>query len=98
MDEINDGSSTSTTRPRAVGISTDVSSATSVQSMIARVKEEWGEDVKCKAAIFNASGAFVRKPFLEITEGEFEGSWGGSVYVCLCTWVKITRLMRLFDV
>lgn len=48
--------------------------------MIARVKEEWGEDVNCKAAIFNASGVFVRKPFLEITEGEFEGSWGG---VCM---------------
>ena len=47
--------------------------------MVEKVKGEFGKDVTCAAAIFNASGAFVRKPFLEITGDELDGSYAGSV-------------------
>ena len=47
--------------------------------MVEKVREEYGKDVKCAAAIFNASGAFVRKPFLELTEAEMDSSYAGSV-------------------
>lgn len=47
--------------------------------MIEKVKYEHGNDVKCAAAIFNASGAFVRKPFLELTEEVMDASYAGSV-------------------
>ena len=47
--------------------------------MVEKVKEEFGKNVKCAAAVYNASGAFVRKPFLEITEAEMDTSYAGSV-------------------
>lgn len=47
--------------------------------MIENLKKEYGNDVKCAAAIFNASGAFVRKPFLELTEEVMDSSYAGSV-------------------
>ena len=47
--------------------------------MVEKVKEEYGKDVKCAAAIFNASGAFVRAPFLELTEEQLDSSYNGSV-------------------
>ncbi|KAE9971614.1 hypothetical protein EG328_005486 [Venturia inaequalis] len=56
---------------KAIGISTDVSDAKSVDNALKEIKKEFGEDVKAAAAIFNASGRFVRKPFLELTEEEF---------------------------
>ncbi|KAF1989253.1 NAD(P)-binding protein [Aulographum hederae CBS 113979] len=56
---------------KAVGISTDVSDGGSVGRAMERVRGEFGEGVGVAAAIFNASGSFVRKPFLEMTEEEF---------------------------
>lgn len=50
-----------------------------MKAMVEKVKEEWGKDVECKAAVFNASGAFVRKPFLELTEEVLDSSYAGSV-------------------
>lgn len=47
--------------------------------MVQKVKEEFGDDVKIAAAVFNASGPFVRKPFLELTEEVLDGSYQGSV-------------------
>jgi hypothetical protein len=47
--------------------------------MVESVKKEYGNDVKCAAAIFNASGAFVRKPFLELTEEVMDASYAGTV-------------------
>lgn len=64
---------------RAIGISTDVSDSKSVKGMVEKVKYEYGNTVKCAAAIFNASGAFVRKPFLELTEEVMDASYAGSV-------------------
>ncbi len=64
---------------KAIGISTDVSDSKSVKAMVEQVKKEYGNTVKCAAAIFNASGAFVRKPFLELTEEVMDASYAGSV-------------------
>ncbi|KAF2479586.1 oxidoreductase [Neohortaea acidophila] len=55
----------------ALGISTDVSQGDSVKSAFEQVKKTFGSDVSCAAAVFNASGAFSRKPFLELTEDDF---------------------------
>jgi len=56
---------------KAVGISTDVSNSQSVKDAVGKIKSEFGGNVGAAAAIFNASGAFARKPFLELTEKEF---------------------------
>jgi NAD(P)-dependent dehydrogenase (short-subunit alcohol dehydrogenase family) len=63
---------------RALGISTDVSSASSLASAVTAIKSEFGNDVAAAAAIFNASGAFMRKPFLEIPVETFEKGFGVS--------------------
>lgn len=47
--------------------------------MLEKVKHEYGNTVKCAVAVFNASGAFVRKPFLELTEEVLDASYAGSV-------------------
>ncbi|KAF2855996.1 NAD(P)-binding protein [Plenodomus tracheiphilus IPT5] len=51
---------------KAIGISTDVSDASSLRNAVDTIKKEFGDDVGAAAAIFNASGPFLRKPFLEI--------------------------------
>ncbi|KAL8994547.1 MAG: hypothetical protein Q9169_005511 [Polycauliona sp. 2 TL-2023] len=58
---------------KAIGISTDVSDAKSVKDAVAKSQQEFGDN--CAAAIFNVGGKFVRKPFLELTQEEFEGGW-----------------------
>ena len=63
---------------KAVGISTDVSNPESVKAAFDKIKEQHG-DVPIAAAIFNASGPFARKPFLEQKIEEFNGSWSVSV-------------------
>jgi NAD(P)-dependent dehydrogenase (short-subunit alcohol dehydrogenase family) len=57
---------------KAIGISTDVSDASSLKNAVDAIKKEFGDDVAAAAAIFNASGAFMRKPFLEIPPETFE--------------------------
>ena len=47
--------------------------------MVKKLQEEYGNDVTCAAAVFNVSGAFVRSPFLELTEGVMDSSYAGSV-------------------
>ena len=64
---------------KAMGISTDVSDNKSIKGMLEKVKREHGNDVKCAAAVFNASGPFVRKPFLELTEEMMDAGYAGSV-------------------
>jgi len=66
--EINDGGG------KAIGISTDVADSQSVKNAIAVIKKEFGDDVGAAAAIFNASGGFLRKPFLELPESVFSTS------------------------
>ncbi len=63
---------------KALGISTDVSSQDSLKSALEKIKQEFGNDVSAAAAIFNASGGFLRKPFLEIDPKVFEQSIGVS--------------------
>lgn len=59
---------------KAIGISTDVSSEESVQNAFAKIKQEF-QGAGCAAAMFNASGGFVRKPLLEMKVEEFSKSW-----------------------
>lgn len=59
---------------KAIGISTDVSSEESIKSAFAQIKQEF-EGAGCAAAIFNASGPFMRKPLLETGVEEFGRSW-----------------------
>lgn len=63
----------------AIGISADVSSAESVKAAFAQIEKELGS--QCAAAVFNAAGGMVRKPFLEVTEKEFASGWEVSQYV-----------------
>ena len=59
---------------KAIGISTDVSSKDSLAKAVEGIKQEFGQDVAAAAAIFNASGPFMRKPFLEIPAETFSSS------------------------
>ena len=66
---------------KAIGVSTDVSNAQSIQDAISKAGKEFGKDAGLAAAIFNASGGFVRKPFLDTTEEEFVAGYNVSGYV-----------------
>jgi NAD(P)-dependent dehydrogenase (short-subunit alcohol dehydrogenase family) len=57
-----------------IGVSTDVSSKDSLSNALSAIKKEFGDNVGAAAAIFNASGGFMRKPFLEIDPSVFEQS------------------------
>jgi NAD(P)-dependent dehydrogenase (short-subunit alcohol dehydrogenase family) len=59
---------------KALGISTDVSDLASLKNAVDIIKKEFGQDVAAAAAIFNASGGFLRKPFLEIEPEVFQQS------------------------
>jgi len=59
---------------KAIGISTDVSDSKSVKSAVEKIKAEFGEGVGAAAAIFNASGPFLRAPFLDLPEDTFHAS------------------------
>lgn len=66
---------------KAFGVSTDVGDNKSVTAAFEAIKKEYGEDVGVAAAVFNASGPFARKPFLELTQEQFEASAQVSLYV-----------------
>ncbi|KAF2460847.1 hypothetical protein BDY21DRAFT_279018 [Lineolata rhizophorae] len=63
---------------RAIGVSADVSDQNSLKNAFSQVEKEFGSGVGCTAAIFNASGKFTRKPFLEVTEDEFISNYNVS--------------------
>jgi len=65
---------------RAIGISTDVSSPTSVKSAFEEIKKEFAGK-KLSAAVFNVGGSFVRKPFLELSLEEYEAGYAANGYV-----------------
>lgn len=67
---------------KAIGISTDVSDAGSVQGAFQKIATEFGA-ASCAAAIFNASGRFLRKSVLELTEDEFTAGYQVSWYGCM---------------
>lgn len=64
---------------KAIGISTDVSNASSVKSAFKTIESEFG-GASCAAAVFNASGRFVRKSLLELSEEEFVAGFDVSWY------------------
>jgi len=59
---------------KAVGISTDCADGKSVKSAFEQLKKEIG-DAPLAAAIYNVGGRFVRKPFLDLSEDDFEAGW-----------------------
>ena len=59
---------------KAIGISTDVSNVASLKNAVDTIKKEFGQEVAAAAAIFNASGGFLRKPFLETEPEVFQQS------------------------
>ena len=65
---------------QAIGISTDVSSPSSVQNAFSEIKKEF-KDKKLAAAIYNVGGKFVRKPFLETSLEEYEAGYEANGYV-----------------
>lgn len=65
---------------KAIGISTDVSSASSVKNAFAEIEKEF-KGKKLAAAIFNVGGRFIRKPFLELTEDEYSSGFEANGYV-----------------
>lgn len=63
----------------AEGISTDVSDAGSVQRAFEEVERiAGGKEGRVAAAVFNVGGRFIRKPFLELTQEEFEAGWDAN--------------------
>lgn len=70
-----------------MGIATDLSSAESVSKAFREIEAEFGggggggsqNKVTVAAAVYNASGRFVRKPFLELGVEEFMEGWDVSV-------------------
>lgn len=54
---------------KAIGVPTDVADSSSVTAAFKTITDTYGN--KCAAAVFNASGPFSRKPFLEQTETDF---------------------------
>ncbi|KAK5560986.1 hypothetical protein LTR46_001296 [Exophiala xenobiotica] len=59
---------------KAVGISTDCADGKSVKSAFEQLKKEMG-DASLAAAVYNIGGRFVRKPFLDLSEDDFEAGW-----------------------
>jgi NAD(P)-dependent dehydrogenase (short-subunit alcohol dehydrogenase family) len=64
----------------AIGISTDVSSPTSVTNAFEEIEKEF-KGKKLAAAVYNVGGRFVRKPFLEMTLDEYEAGYESNGYV-----------------
>ena len=67
---------------KAVGISTDCADGKSVKNAFDQLKKEMG-GAALAAAIYNVGGRFIRKPFLELNEEEFESGWEANGYVFL---------------
>ena len=78
---------------KAMGISADVSSEESMKAAFDKIKQEH-KDASCAAAIFNASGRFVRTSLLEMKVDDFQAGWEVSVYV-ECN--RFARLRGLTD-
>ncbi len=64
---------------KAIGISADVSNRESVANAFKEVEKQL-PGANCAAAIFNAAGGMVRKPFLELTDDEFASGYEVSQY------------------
>ena len=78
---------------KAIGISADVSSAESLKQAFGQIEQQFS-GANCAAAVFNAAGGMVRKPFLEVTEKEFSSGWEVSQYVCSRHRSAFSSLLR----
>ena len=65
---------------KAIGISTDASNEESIKHAFEVISKEY-DNAPCAAAIYNASGGFVSKPFLETNVHDLEQGWSVTVYV-----------------
>lgn len=65
---------------KAIGISTDCADGQAVKAAFDQIKKEVGSG-KVAAAIYNVGGRFIRKPFLELSEDEFESGWVANGFV-----------------
>lgn len=66
---------------RAIGIPTDVTDAESVTKAVETARKELGGSGEMAAAVFNVGGRFIKKPFLELTQEEFESGWEANGFV-----------------
>lgn len=64
---------------RAVGISADVSNEESVKSAFETIAQAY-DHAPCAAVIYNASGGFVRRPFLDTRLEDLEKGLDVTVY------------------
>lgn len=64
---------------KAIGVSADTSNEESVKAAFKAISQAY-DDAPCAAAIYNASGGFVRKPFLETKIEDLEKGWAVTVY------------------
>ena len=69
---------------KAIGVSADTSNEESIKSAFKTIAQAYN-DAPCAAAIYNASGGFVRKPFLETKIEDLEKGWGVTVYASYTT-------------
>lgn len=63
---------------RAVGISTDLGNEQSIQHAFSEIEKQF-TGAPVAAAIFNASGRFVRKPILDLSVEDFGAGYDVSV-------------------
>lgn len=70
-----------------------------MKSAFEQLKKEIG-DAPLAAAIYNVGGRFVRKPFLDLSEDDFEAGWEANGYVeCACIFNKISaRYIRVLTI
>jgi NAD(P)-dependent dehydrogenase (short-subunit alcohol dehydrogenase family) len=76
VQEINDNGG------KAVGISTNLADEDSVKSAFETITKTY-KDANCAVAVYNASGGFVRKPFLETKAEDLDIGWSVTVYASL---------------
>lgn len=82
---------------QAVGISTDLSDSDSVKAAFDQIAQKY-PGAGIAAAVFNSSGSFARKPFLEVTEEEYSNSLETQAYVSTQAYsvAASTKLHQIF--
>ncbi|KAF2164268.1 hypothetical protein M409DRAFT_68119 [Zasmidium cellare ATCC 36951] len=63
---------------QAYGVSADISSAKDVKKALDEIEQKVGKDASCAAALFNASARPAWKPFMDLTEADFDASYAIS--------------------
>lgn len=81
---------------KAIGVSADASDEQSLKSAFQTIAQKY-DNAPCAAAIYNASGGFVRKPFLETKIEDLEKGWGVTVYEELPLQIRENERYRNFQ-